>query len=80
MLKVNTAKISVEKFAKKYGLVFHQIMNGVDAYIASDMDEHIEISGKYKIIAIWSESESAIENGVLNVLFDMIANGDVIKV
>lgn len=79
MLKVNTEKISIEEFAKKYGFVCRQIVNGVDVYIASDMDEHIEVSEKHKIIAIWSENESAIENGVLNVLFDMISNGDLVK-
>jgi hypothetical protein len=79
MLKVNTKKIPIEEFAKKYGLVCRQIVNGVDAYIASDMDEHIEVSKKHKIITIWSENELAIENGVLNVLFDMITNGDLVK-
>lgn len=79
MLKVNTDKISVPDFADKYGLVCIQIVNGVYSYIASDMDEHIELSRKFGYISFWSENCSAIENGVLNILFDMIKNGDVIK-
>ena len=46
MLKVNTAKISVEKFAKKYGLTFELIkaVDNVFCYSYEDMGCHLEIS------------------------------------
>ena len=77
MIKVNTAKISPQDFADKYNL------NGpvqLDGYYASN-DGRLAV---HPDSSIWLFSqqldmETSQEPATVSLLFDMIANGDVVK-
>jgi hypothetical protein len=79
MLKVNTAKISVEDFAKKYNLI-KQKWN----------DKEFFYRLNYPFFENFPVQFAVFENGLvvflkepynkeLDILFDMIKNGDVTK-
>ena len=76
MLKVNTKKISVEEFAKKYVLDDYCEL---DNYY-SKFDHNLVVQPD---LSIWifgiKEMKTSQEPKELSLLYDMISNGDVIK-
>jgi hypothetical protein len=91
MLKVNTAKISVEEFAKKYGLVIDFISSAYstpkcanasydfdkDRLLVDEKTGFISIFGSFYPFSLSFYVRKSFEE--LDVLYDMISNGDVIK-
>jgi hypothetical protein len=72
MLKVNTAKISPKEFAKKWGF------NSLDWL--EIFTSRISLSdGEIHIINDEDSQETMVADEALDVLFDMIVAGDVIK-
>jgi hypothetical protein len=72
MLIVNTAKISLEEFAKKWGF------NSLDWL--EIFTSRISLSdGEIHIINDEDSQETMVADEALDVLYDMIAAGDVIK-
>ena len=76
MLKVNTKQISIEDFAKKYGL---------DEYCELD-NYYSKFNHNFVVqpdLSIWvfgiNGMKTKQEPKELSLLFDMISNGDVIK-
>jgi hypothetical protein len=76
MLRVNTAKISAEEFAKKYGLDEYCELEGY--YSKFDHNLVVQPDSSIWIFGI-REMKTSQEPKELSLLFDMISNGDVIK-
>lgn len=84
MLKVNTDRIGIDECAKKYGIPLRSFGERVSHYCYSSMRCTLDI-GRTGLVTIMTWNENGefygieVEDGCMNLLFDMIKNGDVIK-
>lgn len=79
MLKVNTQKISVEDFAKKYGMRPLYCLNTLLGYKKKYRYESVMSINAGGVVIIYNSSDSPVEYKCLEELLDMISSGDVIK-
>jgi hypothetical protein len=78
MLKVNTSKISVDNFIKKYNMRPRTMFAGCHPYKWSVGSEiHVYPNGEIMVSTEGAGDSVCPTN--LDILFDMIKNGDVIK-
>ena len=74
MLKVNKKKISIEEFAKKYGIE----KNHFGLYVS--IKKGIQVSIPNGIIRAYFLADEDGSNDIdFDALFDMISSGDIIK-
>jgi hypothetical protein len=85
MLKVNTDKISVPDFAKKYGMRLDNALNStyMREFVDNITDCYITIM-ILKDDIIWFLAQTKEKTGfsqfiIPDIIYDMIANSDVIK-
>lgn len=78
MLKVNTKKISIEEFAKKYKFDSEYPFFG-ETYPCRNCCNQFIIIYKFGVIEISPNGEYRVEEKLLDLLSTMVLNNDVIK-
>ena len=78
MLKVNTKNISIEEFAKKYGLTHVGETDISGKCYETGFNPYVSFKEKEEVVFFVSDSYCD-DQRFLNLLFDMITNGDLIK-
>jgi hypothetical protein len=77
MLKVNTNKISIEEFAKKYGLKPREVFQGILYDYTRSPNLNVALDGVFTISC--EHSGDTVYKTAMDTLFDMITNGDLVK-
>lgn len=78
MLKVNTEKIPIDDFGKKYGLIYSGETSCQGKAYRNDFNPLIYFFEKEKSHISYADNYGD-DDKFFDLLFDMIKNGDVIK-